>query len=111
MMMNGLTKEEDMETAIKRVKRVVGYAAHARINYELRDAGYIRRMPIREPYAYSPTHRVYEYKGKHVIVCETSHRTYDLFQVPTGITIFKYEKEALADFVKHGGLKGIEVPS
>jgi hypothetical protein len=100
------TKEASMKTAtgLSIVKTVIGYAAHARIQSELVDAGYVRRMPIRTPYSWTPAHRVYEYRGRYVIVAETAHCTYKLIAVPSSFSIRNTDAEATKDFVIAGGL-------
>jgi hypothetical protein len=72
------------ETTMKRVKVLTGYAAHARFNAELSEAplGVIpRHAEIPSPYAYSPTHYVYDWQGTPVIIAETAHRRYEVFCV------------------------------
>ena len=72
------------ETTLTRIKRLRSYAAHARFLAETSDlVGEIERQAdIPSPYRYSPTHAVYEWREKHVIIVETSHRCYDVFEVP-----------------------------
>lgn len=75
---------------MKRLKVVTGHAAHARFLAELESdgdgmylaLGTIPRHPeIPSPYAYSPTHQVYDWNGTLVIVVETRHARYEVFKV------------------------------
>lgn len=86
-------------TGYKKVKTAVGYAAHARLMAQMEEAGFVRRVPIHTPYAYSPTNCVYLYRGLPVVICETAHRYVEVFRVPAGFAIRRTEAEALADFV------------
>ena len=71
------------------LKTVTGYAAHARLLAELDQddeltglPDYVRDIPRQEipsPYAYSATHNVYRHKGREVIIVETEHRKYRMF--------------------------------
>jgi hypothetical protein len=72
---------------LKRIKRVRGYAAHSRYLAELAEtpSGYIpMQHDIKTPFAYSPSWTVWRHcpTGRLVIVCETAHRQYDVFEVP-----------------------------
>lgn len=56
--------------------------------------GYIARQAmIPSPYAYSPVHNVYECGGRNVIIVETKHRNYEVFEVLAGEKIAKTEEE------------------
>ena len=45
--------------------------------------GEIPRQPeIPSPYAYSPTWEVWDWKGRPVVIVETAHKTYRIFEVP-----------------------------
>lgn len=67
---------------LTRVAVIIGHAAHARLNAQM-DEQPIGEIPrqIPQPYAYSPTHYVYAWRGVPVIVCETKHRRYEVFRV------------------------------
>lgn len=79
---------------MKRLKVINGYAENARVGIHLcKRVGYIpRQKQIPSPYAYSPTHVVYLWKGQNVIQVEVSHRRYEVFAVPSEM-IRKTEKE------------------
>lgn len=70
----------------KRLRVLSGYAAHARFNAEcsLDFIGEIpREFQIPSPYAYSPVHVVSTWIPRNVpvIVVETKHRRYEVFEV------------------------------
>jgi len=69
---------------IKRLKAINSHAGIGRFYAECGDhVGEIPRQDIPSPYAYSPVHPVFLYKGKPVIVVEVKHKTYAVFSVPT----------------------------
>jgi hypothetical protein len=80
---------------MKRIAVIRGYAADARHYAEAgENLGYIpKQKHIPAPYAYSPTHRVYEWKGNKVIHVEVKHRQYEIYDV-SDLMIFPKEKEA-----------------
>ena len=70
---------------LKRVKRINSHAGHARFLSECaeEELGWIpRQQDIPSPYAYSLEWSVYDWNGTPVIVRETSHKQYDVFEVP-----------------------------
>jgi hypothetical protein len=71
---------------LKRVKVLTSYAAHSRFFAELSDdaIGVIPKQDIPSPYRYSPTHDVWDWHGTPVIIVETKHRRYEVFQVVSG---------------------------
>lgn len=75
----------------KPLKTIRSHVGHARFLAECDqdDQGEIvvvREVPRQEdipsPYAYSPEWQVYRWKGREVIVRETSHRCYMVFAAP-----------------------------
>jgi len=67
---------------LMRVKRLRGSTAQARFLAQCEDAGQIpRRADIPSPYAYSPEHNVLRYGNKRVILVETAHQRFDVFDV------------------------------
>lgn len=68
----------------KRVRVLTGYSAHARFLAETSE-GYLGEIPreaqIPNPYAYSPTHVVLAWGAVPVIIVETKHRRYEVFEV------------------------------
>ena len=71
------------------------FVADARIGIALTTAASALRgrnerlATIPSPYAYSPTHQVYrDEQGRDVIVVETAHKRYDVFQVPADVPRF-----------------------
>jgi len=78
-----MTNETTATRIGKRVRVLSGYAAHARFQSELAldFLGEIPREAIPSPYAFSPVHVVYSWLGKPVIIVETRHRRYEVFEV------------------------------
>jgi hypothetical protein len=71
---------------LQRIKRIPSHAGHARFLAECDDTHFEipKQTDIPSPYAYSPTHTVYAYKGiQHVVIIETAHKRYDVFAVPS----------------------------
>jgi len=91
------TKGDAMET--KAIKTVIGYAAHARLLTEIEgELGYVRRF-VATPYAYSPTHTVYLYRGVSVVIAETKHRRYEVIPVPATLSVRNTDEMATQDFL------------
>jgi hypothetical protein len=68
---------------VERIKIVTGHAAHARFLAEVSEEpiGTIDRRPeIPSPHAYSPNHPVWDWNGVPVIIVETRHRRYEVFE-------------------------------
>ena len=49
---------------------------------------------IPSPYAYSPVKAIFTWKGKQVVTFETSHRKYQVFEVPAEMARFTNEQAA-----------------
>lgn len=86
---------------IKRIKRIPSHSGHARFIAATSDepVGYIPRQQIPSPYAYSPVHTIWQWRGKNVFVVETSHRQYDVFEVPPTLTIEADEEIAVERYI------------
>ena len=72
---------------MKRIKRIRSHAGHARFLAEMPESDwFIGEIPwqkdIASPYAYSPTHCVMQWQDKRVIIVETSHKCFDVFELP-----------------------------
>jgi hypothetical protein len=70
---------------LKRIKRITSYVGHARFLSECDDAdwGWIpAQKDIPSPYASQSQWDVYGWNGKPVLVRETAHKQYDVFEVP-----------------------------
>lgn len=67
---------------LTRIKRIRSHAGHGRFLAECDEppVGSIPRQ-IPTPYAFAPTHLVWRWGTRHVVIAETSHRCYDLFEV------------------------------
>ena len=68
--------------ALTRVRVLTGYAAHARFLADVNEQpiGSIPRQ-VHQPYAYSPDHTVWAWRGVPIIIAETRHRRYEVFRV------------------------------
>lgn len=73
-----------------RIKTINSHVGHARFlaQCDLEDSGDLvilgtipRHSEIPSPYAYSQEHVVYRYAGIPVIIVETRHKHYEVFQV------------------------------
>lgn len=87
---------------LNRIKVITGYAAHARFLAECEDEEFLihpvgtipRQSQIPSPYRYSPTHDVLGWNGRKVVIVETRHRRYEVFEVIDG-TIDPWEEGSL----------------
>ncbi len=90
---------------MKTLKVIIGYAALARFYAgalgEIVEDGYVRRLPIVTPYAYTPVHQVYLWNRKKVVILETKHRRYEVIEVPTEYQVWANDDSALEDFKRH----------
>ena len=84
------------ENTLRRVKVISGYASHARFNAECKwTGGYIPRQDaIPSPYCYSPTHQCFTWRGMTCILVETSHRRYEVFEVPADRYVHRFDRDA-----------------
>src|SRR3990167_2870792 len=85
--------------SLKRVKKITSYAGHSRFLAECADepVGYLARVQVEDipsPYAYSPSKQILQWGDKKVVIFETSHRTYEVFEVPAQLLRFKTDDEA-----------------
>ena len=74
-----------------RIKRITSHSGISRYLSYVESTGLVinRLATIPSPYAYSPTHQVYrDEQGRDVIVVETAHKRYDVFQVPADVPRF-----------------------
>lgn len=84
---------------MKRLKTITSYSGLARWLAETADetVAWIARVQVEEipsPYAYSPTKAILDWNGKQVIYFETSHKRYEVFEVPANLLRFKTDAEA-----------------
>jgi hypothetical protein len=72
-------------TTVKRIKRITSHVGLSRYMASLDTTMWVtpRIAAIPSPYAYSPTHTIYQdvlrNKPIHVIIIETAHKQYDVF--------------------------------
>lgn len=94
-------------TTFKRIKKIASHVGHARFLAEtdgiesenVNDwiVGYlatVQRSDIPSPYAYSPVTPLYRWRGKLIFISETSHRVYEVFEVPATMKRFATDEEA-----------------
>ena len=90
-------------SSLKRIKTITSHAGLARFYAECDDAGegkaiaYLARCQIEEipsPYRYSPTVTIGLWNGKRVVVFETRHRHYEIFEVPANFLTFQTDEAA-----------------
>lgn len=70
--------------AYRRIKTIRSHAGLGRFMAECSEepvAEVPRISNIRSPYAFGPTHPAWDWKGRKVIVVETAHRQYEVFEV------------------------------
>ncbi len=87
---------------LTKIKTITSHAGHARFLAECDGefAGYIpRQTDIPSPYAYSPTHAVWMWDTKPVIIVETKHRRFTVFAVPADM-IMADETDAMNKYLE-----------
>jgi hypothetical protein len=83
----------------KKIKTITSHVGLSRWLAEVdqQPTGYLARVQCEEipsPYAYSPVKFILNWNGREVIEFETSHRRYEVFEVPSNMLRFKTEEEA-----------------
>ena len=82
------------ETIMKPQKTITSYAELSRFMEVIKDFGFCKRLDIRSPFAFSPTHTVYIHDSYGpIIIVETSHKHYGVFPVSRSI-VFDTEDQA-----------------
>lgn len=90
----GWKLQESTYTVLKTINSHRGYGQFI-MELPEEPEGWIPRVKaIPSPYAYSPTDAVYIWKGKKVITRETSHKKYQVFEVPGDVHIYDNEHDA-----------------
>ncbi len=85
---------------LKRLKTITSYAGHARFLARVEGTGeYLARCDVADissPYRYSPSIEILEHQfdGKKVVIFETSHRRYEVFEVPAQMRRFTSDDAA-----------------
>ena len=75
---------------MQRLKVITSYTGHARFLAECDEepAGWIaRQADIPSPYSYGPDHAVWAWGNRKVIIVETRHKRYEVFEVPPGMPV------------------------
>jgi hypothetical protein len=76
---------DENPASLQRIKRIKSYSGLAQYMAEELTGDPVGEIPkqVSSPYASGPTNMVYQTNdGKHVIIVETSHKQYDIFEVP-----------------------------
>ena len=92
--------EQSVPAGFKRIKRINSHTGHARYLAEeaVEDIGEIPRTNIPSPYAYSPTHLVSRTTdGKRVIIVETAHKQYDVYEIPADMPLMPIDTNPPAE--------------
>ena len=89
---------------MRRIKRINSHTGHARFLAETDGpyniVGWIpRQADIPSPYACSPTHGLYNWKGRLVFVVETAHKQYDVFAIPDTMTRYVTDEGATEAYI------------
>ena len=86
-----------MSNKLVRVRVLNGYTAHARFLAECDDDAPLRWIPrqLVATYSSGPTHGVCAWGARPVIIVETKHRRYEVYEIVDG-PIFATEDEAEA---------------
>lgn len=84
---------------MKRIRTITSHSGLARWLAETSDEpiAYLARCQveeIRSPYAYSPSVSILDWNGRAVVWFETSHRRYEVFEVPAELLRFKSDEAA-----------------
>jgi hypothetical protein len=84
---------------LTRIRRIRSHTGLARFIAQLSDdpVAYIARSQVSaipSPYRYSPTVQVWDWNGRKVAWFETSHRCYDVYEVPSTASLFETEEAA-----------------
>jgi hypothetical protein len=84
---------------MKRIKTITSYAGHARFLAECGSKTMwmaSKHMPVKTPFYSGPTVSVIEWNGMLVKVAETSHKRYEVWQVPSNL-VRQTESEAMKE--------------
>src|SRR5208337_1983014 len=85
---------------MKLLKTMRSYAAHARWLAEIDESEpmeYLARVQVEDipsPYSYSPSNMILKWNGKSVVCFETSHKVYQVFEVPANMLRFDTDEKA-----------------
>lgn len=85
---------------LNRIAKIRSHAGIARFYAECDEGdpiAYLARVQveeIRSPYAYSPSKPIYRHAGRKVVVFETSHKVYEVYEVPANMLTFATDDAA-----------------
>jgi hypothetical protein len=98
-----IRRPANVDGAFRVLRTERSHTGHARMIATVGEepVGYIRRSDaadIPSPYAYSAVWNVYrrESDGKQVLIKETSHRCFKMYEVPASVTVYLTEDEAMS---------------
>jgi len=86
---------------MQRIKTITSYTALAVFLREASDAplGYLARAQVADipsPYAYSPSCSILDWEGRAVVIFETAHKRWEVYEVPPAMHRFKTDEAATA---------------
>lgn len=84
---------------LTKIKTITSHAGHARFLSECDEqtVGYLAKSQVADipsPYAYSPSKAILRWNGKDIVVFETRHKRFEVFEVPA--TMIRYSTDELA---------------
>jgi len=92
---------EDAPKALKTINSHAGYYRHL-ADVDPTPVGYTaRHTDVPSPYASSPTDVVHKWNGKNVFHRETSHKHYQVFEVPKTSKIHQNENDASDEHISN----------
>ena len=96
---------------LHRVLRLRSYAAHARFLVDVSESPVAWlaacQVEIEQPYRSGPSHGVYDWRGRCVIVLETGQRQYDVYELSPELLRFPSDDAATewnARFGRHAAI-------
>jgi len=98
---------------LTRVKVITSHAGKSRFLRETDDfpgatwvKGYVpRQKQIPSPYAYSPTDAVHAWQGRPIIIRETAHKRYEVFELPPDMPVEPNEDALVARMQREGAFR------
>ncbi len=99
------TGEGNVPRVTKRLRTITSHVGISRWLAETKDFGWIPRQyrdNIPSPYSCGPTSFVFLWNDKRVIYSETSHKRYEIFELPSDMKVFASDAEALENAINLG---------
>jgi hypothetical protein len=91
--------------SLKKIKTINSHTGFANwlIQVDEEPVGFLARFQVRDirsPYRYSPTCQILNWDGRQVVWFETSHKRYEIFEVPSDMQRFVSDEEATEAHVR-----------